>query len=501
MNPGGSTPHPDCVSPPSPFRWWAAFLGVTLLALSLRLFAIDHDSLWYDEALTSRLIKVPILELITVARQDNRNPPLYWILGGAWYTLFGDSEAALRSFPALCGALTVPLLALVGRKLAGASVGLCGAFLLAISPTAIEISNEARPYSLAGLLAVAATWLFIRWVEAHRRVDLASYSIIVVLLFATHYYAAAVPLAHGVALVTLPRERRRVGAWLGAMAFAYLLATPVVYVFLAQLEILSNEPVMHDDWLMRFLATPMVYGFGRNLGWRDSPAWRLAALTAVALVGFWLPAGLALSRYRRHPFGVALLGSWFVTPILVPLAVALTLSPVYANRYSIVGLPPFLLLTAWGLEQCRPSTRRALLGLILSLTSLSLYSYATRHLKDDWRTETRFILERLRPGEAIAFDPEYEVDSFSYYHERSKAGPTALNILGSAAGRGGQLDDSISGIWLVRCAPREQPGGSSDDFAWNGLRLVQSRRSGRIEIKHFTRDTSSDPIGPAQPPR
>ena len=493
--------------------WWVAVLVLTLLSLALRVFAIEHDSLWFDEAATHLCISIPILDLITGrVVLDLGNPPLYWILGGAWSTLFGDSEAGLRSFPALCGILTVPFLALLGRQLISPKVGLWGAFLLAISPTAIELSNEARPYSLVGLLAVVATWSFVRWVEKNRGLDLAIYSFVVFLVCSTHYYGGAVPMAHAASLATLPGERRRLRSWLGAMVVAGLLGLFVLHILVIQLGTRGNLSRMGDRWMFQFLATPMVFGFGRNLAWRNSPAWILAAITLAALACFWFPAMFALFRWRRNPFGAVLLGSWSLIPIIVPLAVAVTLSPIYATRYAFVGLPPFLTLTGWGLEQVRPTIRRAIVTSILVLTSMSLYCYATRPLKDDWRSETRFVLERLRPGELVVFQPDHEIETFLYYLPRYGVAPPEMIALWSGPSPEGGLrgvrylngirwdrrprdcTDSVpssSGIWLVLCASREDPELFRDYFARNGLQLVEHRRSHRIEISHFTRE-----IGP-----
>ncbi len=365
--------------------WWVAVLVLSLFSLGLRVGAIDHDSLWFDEAITYSYNHVPCANFIVGRFCDPGNPPLYWILAGIWSTVFGDSEAGLRSFPALCGVLTVPFLALVGRRLVSPSVGLSAAFLIAISPMAVELSNEARPYALLGLLAVAATWSFVRWVQENRKLDLAVYSVAVFLVCATHYYGGVVPLAHAAGLGTLPRERRRLRAWLGAMLVAGLLGSSVLNVLIRQVAMKGNLSRMGDRWITQFLATPMVFGFGRNLAWRESPAWLLAAVTVAALVCLWLPVLFALCRCRRNPFAVVLLGSWALIPIVVPLVVAVTVSPIYATRYAFVGLPPFLLLAAWGLDQFRPTVRRAIFLAILTMTSLSLYRYATQPLKDDWR--------------------------------------------------------------------------------------------------------------------
>src|SRR5262249_44802109 len=157
-----------------------------------------------------------------------------------------------------------------------------------------------------------------------------------------------------------------------------------------------------------------VFGLGRNLAWRESPAWMLFTVSVAAVACFWLPAILVLWRWRRNPFGAVLLGSWAFIPIPAPLAMAVTLSPIYATRYAFVGLPAFVLLAGWGLDQLRAPYRRFLLVAIVITTSLSFYCYATRTLKDDWRTETQFVLERLRPGELIAFEPEHEIATFLY---------------------------------------------------------------------------------------
>jgi len=503
-------PSPGPTAERGSVSWWVALGILSLFSLVLRVVAIDHDSLWLDEAVTFNYNHVPTLDFISGRVHDPGNPPLYWILAGIWSTLFGDSEAGLRSFPALCGVLTVPFLALVGRQLASARVGLWGAFLLAISPTAIELSNEARPYSLLGLLAVVATWSFGRWVEKNRGLDLAVYSVAVFLVCYTHYYGGTVPLAHAASLAVLPRERRRLRTWLGAMAVAGLLGLSVLNVLVIQLGTKGNLSRMGDRWMTQFLATPMVFGLGRNLAWRDSPAWLLGAVTLAALVCFWLPALFALSRYRRNPFGVVLLGSWALIPIVVPFVVAVTLSPIYATRYAFVGLPPFLILTGWGLDQFRPLMRRAVLLPLLILTSMSLYRYATQPIKDDWRSETRFVLDRLKPGELVLFEPEHEIETFLYYIPRyGVAPPEMIGLTGVPAAEGRvpgfrflngirsdkssrDCKDSISsssGFWLVLCVPTKAPEFYRDYFVRDGFQLVEHRRSHRIEILRFDRKT------------
>jgi hypothetical protein len=270
----------------------------------------------------------------------------------------------------------------------------------------------------------------------------------------------------------------------------------------------GNLSRMGDQWVNQFLATPMVFGFGRNLAWRDSAPWILGVVSLAAIVCFWIPALLALFRWRRNSFAAVLLGSWALIPVVVPLAVAVTMSPIYATRYAFVGLPPFLLLTAWGLDQFRPNFQKLLLLSILIATSLSLYRYATRPLKDDWRTETRFVLERVQQGELVLFEPDHEIATFLYYLQRYGTAPHEMVAMTSAPSKEGQIRgisyrdgtrsdriprdctdllSSSSGIWLVQCASTEPPKKLRDYLARRGFQPAELRQSGRIEIHHFAR--------------
>src|ERR1700752_3434262 len=105
-------------------HWWAWVGLLSLVALGLRFLAIDRHSIWHDEAVTAVLSQASFADLIIGRARDNGNPPLYWLLSRLWSLAFGDSPTALRSLPALCGVATVPLIAGLGRRLLGPTVGL-----------------------------------------------------------------------------------------------------------------------------------------------------------------------------------------------------------------------------------------------------------------------------------------------------------------------------------------------------------------------------------------
>ena len=86
------------------------------------------------------------------------HPPLYYWLLSLWAVPFGQGEAALRGFSVVLGTLMVWATWGLGRALGGRAVGLAAAALLAVSPLAVQYSQEVRMYALAGLLAAASSW-------------------------------------------------------------------------------------------------------------------------------------------------------------------------------------------------------------------------------------------------------------------------------------------------------------------------------------------------------
>ena len=133
---------------------------VLLLALGLRLYRLDGQSLWYDEGVSAFMTTRDPAEIAGAAAADIHPPLYYWLLA-AWAVPFGRGELALRGFSVVCGVLGVWVTWRLGRTLYGETVGLAAATLLALSPLAVQYGQEVRMYALASLLAGAATCAYV----------------------------------------------------------------------------------------------------------------------------------------------------------------------------------------------------------------------------------------------------------------------------------------------------------------------------------------------------
>ena len=178
-------------------------LFITLLALGLRLFGLDAQSLWYDEAFSVYLARMGLGE-ITARTAADIQPPLYYYLLHGWIRLLGDSERALRGLSLLFGVLTVPLMYAVAwqlfarlpgtyRRLAG----LLAALLVAVSPLHVWYGQEARMYTLLTFLCLLSSYLLLMVIPMTIRGEnrwgtlalWAAYTLANIAALYTHYFA------------------------------------------------------------------------------------------------------------------------------------------------------------------------------------------------------------------------------------------------------------------------------------------------------------------------
>jgi hypothetical protein len=132
--------------------------ALVVLAIVVRAAALGDGQLYRDEAASWLLANHSIGDLLTLSSHETF-PPLYVLMLKGWMTLFGSSEAGLRSLSVAAGAATVVVTWRWARDAAGRDGALIAAALVALSPGLVITSREARMYSLEALFATGAWWL------------------------------------------------------------------------------------------------------------------------------------------------------------------------------------------------------------------------------------------------------------------------------------------------------------------------------------------------------
>ena len=117
---------------------------------ALRLYHLNHQSLWHDEAISVIVGRAPLDQTLNYFRaQPGRlpfeyNPPLYAYLLHVWFAIFGVSDFAARLLSAAAGILCLPVIYVLAADLFGRPAGRNAALLLAVSQLGVMFSQEAR---------------------------------------------------------------------------------------------------------------------------------------------------------------------------------------------------------------------------------------------------------------------------------------------------------------------------------------------------------------------
>ncbi len=405
---------------PRPGRRTAVGAVVAAVAAGcfLRFFTSSH--LWLDEALTVEIARRPLGALFVALRHDGA-PPLYYLLLHLWIGVFGDGDIAVRAVSGIVSVATLPLAWLAGRRVAGAAMrlghvpeaavgrsGLAALLLFATSPYAIRYGSEARMYSLVVLLVLAFGLAIVRALEHPGVRTWAPVTLLTAAMAYTHYWTF---LLLGTVAVSLLVQARRRPAYRGparaavvAMLAAGVLFAPWLPTFVFQM-VHTGTP-----WAPKVHAQVLLDTVFDWAGPASTGALLGLVLLFTALIGFSArPSGPGERHLHVDPTG-RVPGRYLAALWLVPLALAYLLylsgGSAYAERYTGISLPAFLLLAALGIGLLGP--RKLTVGLLAvsAVTGLLGGWTLARMERSQAGQIAGKIAAQARPGDVVAYCPD-----------------------------------------------------------------------------------------------
>jgi len=222
------------------------------------------------------------------------HPPGYFVLMLGWVRVAGTSLEAIRLPSVLAGVLSVGLLFLLVRRIAGSRAGLVAASLLAVHGFHVYWSQLARMYVPTSCLGLLSTWLLLRARGSRRVLDHLAYAAATTLALWMQMYAWPLLLGQIVYVLADALRNGRPARPLNAQGLAILLGLPVI-----QLAVFQNPPT-------RWFESPLGWG---ELGYlfaeripRLEPAGDVtASLRVVALIAGLVVLVVAFARGASGP--------------------------------------------------------------------------------------------------------------------------------------------------------------------------------------------------------
>lgn len=410
------------------------FAGFLLRFLMLR----SEKSLWGDEWYSIELAQKSIQEIFANITQDP-HPPFFYAALHFLVKGLGFQEWVFRLIPFCAGVGTVFLVYLLGRRITrDIKSGLLAAFLVALSPYWLQLSNEIRSYSLLGFVSCLGTLLFVQLAEGRRTGWAKTFYVLtaVSVVYLEHY---GLFWLFGIVVYTvyLTMKSSDDRSLLGLQAMVLILCLPSLGLTLYQA--LYTEPVFHLSRISSYYAlAPLLkkiiavfwhFACGPTFSmlssdrvfhyiFQSAPFWTSFTLMIV-LLGLCIESLVGFARKRRDVFILLALLLFF------PILCLLILYPVRLHsRYLTFAAPYFFILVGNAFAKEEGRKWRVVLLFILAgsylYTDYNFIKMKTDPIhREDYPTMIRYTFEKAGPEDAICgflLGPE----TVPYYEHRLK---------------------------------------------------------------------------------
>ncbi|MBK7382221.1 MAG: glycosyltransferase family 39 protein [Flavobacteriales bacterium] len=367
---------------------YLAIAAIALAAVGVRMHALDRFATGYDETFSvleaNGLHPALIPEYVPFQRAglvkhddlagvrraciatDGGNGILYLVVLHAWTDVFGNSNVAVRSLSLCLGLILLVVVYWSARSIFhDENVAVIALAIAAFTPLLVDYSQEARSYSMATILSLWSTVLFVRIIRQQRPVGatVLLYGVIAGCGLLTHYLTVYILLAHaGYTLMSCRSSAHWRGLVISALITALILGGWMMMggsrglANMAEVQDLYRTTIEQDPGFDDFIraATPssliqesMVQWLwlGGNALQFIGPPLRVMALTlsiplALLAVGIWCGGS------TRHLLLILLVISGPLYALVMSAFAGHTFGMRY--YYVIFSAPAVILLMAYG---------------------------------------------------------------------------------------------------------------------------------------------------------
>lgn len=402
--------------------------GAGLITLVLSLTYLGKAGLIVDEWYTFYFVTHDWKGLWQIISYTEAKMGLYYVLLKIWIYI-GQSGFTMRLLSVIFAVSSIPVIYAIGKKLFGSRTAIISAYILSANAFFIYYAREARGYSLLLLLVSLSSFFFIRIIEKKDSMDWICYIVFSVFAVYTHYFGALVLIAHAASLLFLPRKNIPWRWLLLSAAIIILCLVPIALLILTR----DRGPINWPDPI----TIKNIPGVFLHLAGNSKEIWSayflvtffffLCLISSVKFIKAWIDYKVSIQTWRY-----LFLLIWLVLPIGITFAFSIIVNPIYQIRYSIICLPPLVLLVAIGLSHIRQHwayISSILIIIILSgYTATSNYHYQTDDHKL-WRSATNYIMSAIESNDGIIFCDSFGIIKFEYYRRQVGETKKAINYL------------------------------------------------------------------------
>jgi mannosyltransferase len=387
---------------------------VVLFAIALRIYQIDRESFWLDEAFSYWVANSTVADIVHTSANEV-NPPLYYLMLHYWMRFFGDSDREIRLLSAMLGALAIPVIFQIGRLLFNERFGLLAALFLAVSGFHIQYSQEARAYSLYFLLTLLSIYFTVLF--SKKITPYASIGFILSAALLLYSHDTAIFAFAGVVFFYL------VLAWPWKLSTVYPLFVATVVVLLIYAPYvpvyMNHAMLVKEGFWTSGLTVADILGptkklilFPEKISGVGPAQYGLIGLPFCILL-LSLPA--LWDKQKKTLIAVAIL---FLIPVGMNLLVSITIRNIFLPRTLISGLPPLPLFWATPVLMELSRYRKIALSATACMFLISLAAsidFLRHNSKEPWRQAVEIFQKNYQQGDQLVYLFAYNEFAFRRY--------------------------------------------------------------------------------------
>lgn len=406
-------------------------LLITLFGGLLRLVALDNDSFNNDELATLEFSSMDSArDMFDTVTSNETHPPTFYLLEYWIVHHIGNTERDLRMPSVIAGTLAVLLIGLLAFRWYGPWEGIAAALLAALFIALIQISRDARSYSMLTMsislmmLGQQSLWLSFRQNRWGALWAWVAFAVGGALTAYLHYIGlVTVGLLGLFTLVVILVQRQRTLRPL----LPYLLVAVLYIPWMPYLwhSITSAEVTTRVSWM----PMPSLHTYAR-IAWvfLGRSILMLLAVGGVTVVAIVKRLRRGKDTPRRFVEADLVLVVWILLPLLYATVYSFLKTPILHYRPMYVALPAVIILLVRVIHIGIPS-RRAFLAVIGGLAVISLLElfvlkrfYSTPQI-EQFRgvAETVVQHEALSSGEVPVYAAAFGAIYFDTYFERMES--------------------------------------------------------------------------------
>ncbi len=392
---------------------------ILLVALAVRLYALDRYSFWYDEAI-----------FVVEERGLNQIQPISKLLDGEyllkiqdylalynhsivyyWQKLVGKSEFLLRLSSVIFSLLSIYMFYVLGKHIFNIKIARIAGVLLAISPFHIYYAQELRPYAAVCFFTMLAVYSFLKALDTGKKRYWFIYIFSNILSIYFHYMNLLVLFSFCFFFVfNIKKYKCFLKPFVLVHITIIFLLIPVFLTLYPNIQFFFHNtvyPGMSDFpvWagkptLRHLLITFKNFSIGYNI---DYNSFGGKLITAFYFFLFLF----GIFRVYKKPKEILLLMCLFV-PILLLFFIS-KIKSCYVDRYFFSVFPFYLLGVAIGLSKMNRKVLFIPVLVITAFNCLALRNYNLNYLPDEYTQHAGVVKRQNIKGLGKFISDNYKI--------------------------------------------------------------------------------------------